>query len=122
VFTGIFQASLFFQHQRLPEAFAGFSRDRYEVPLPYPSAAHPQAWASGALPFLLERCLGLVPLGFERRLRIVKPVLPDFIEHVELRRLRVGSGSVDIDFDRGVDGTAKVTVRDLRQELDIAVE
>lgn len=33
---------------RLPELFAGFSRDDYGWPIPYPTACSPQAWASAA--------------------------------------------------------------------------
>lgn len=33
---------------RLPELFAGFPRERYEPPLPYPTSCAPQAWAAAA--------------------------------------------------------------------------
>jgi glycogen debranching enzyme len=41
---------------RLPELICGFSRDDYGVPVPYPSACSPQAWAA-ATPVQLVRSL-----------------------------------------------------------------
>jgi glycogen debranching enzyme len=53
---------------RLPEAFLGVDRALTGLPVPYPTACSPQAWASGA-PLLLLRCLlGLEPVG--DRLRV----------------------------------------------------
>ncbi len=44
---------------RLPEVFAGYSRDEAPFPVRYPTASSPQAWATGA-PFLwLRLALGL---------------------------------------------------------------
>ena len=38
---------------RLPELFAGFGRTEFETPVPYPVACQPQAWAAGAIPYLV---------------------------------------------------------------------
>jgi glycogen debranching enzyme len=61
VVAGIIEAATYFDNYRLPELFAGFSRDDYEVPVHYPVACHPQAWAAGSIPYMLESALGLVP-------------------------------------------------------------
>jgi glycogen debranching enzyme len=90
VFTGIVEASKHFEKRRLPELFAGFSRDQFPIPVRYPVACHPQAWAAGSIPFMLQSLLGLVPKAFENRLQILRPVLPDFVQSLELRRLRGG--------------------------------
>ncbi|MDG4831634.1 glycogen debranching N-terminal domain-containing protein [Solwaraspora sp. WMMD1047] len=45
--------------QRLPEVFAGFSRDDGPFPVPYPTPCSPQAWASGAPLQLIGSILGL---------------------------------------------------------------
>ena len=42
---------------RLPELFAGFSREEYGWPIPYPTACSPQAWASAA-PLAVLHALG----------------------------------------------------------------
>jgi glycogen debranching enzyme len=41
-------AGVFFPLARYPELFCGFSRDEVPLPVEYPVACRPQAWASGA--------------------------------------------------------------------------
>jgi glycogen debranching enzyme len=77
VFRGIVDAAARFPHHRLPEVFSGFPRAEFGVPVHYPVACHPQAWAAGSVPYLLENLLGLVPEAFEHRLRVRRPVLPE---------------------------------------------
>lgn len=52
---GLFEAADHFGG-RLPELFSGLSRDRYPMPVPYPAACSPQAWAAAA-PIHLIRTL-----------------------------------------------------------------
>lgn len=106
IFEGITAAASQFSHDRLPELFTGFTCEEYGEPIRYPVACHPQAWAAGSVPYLLEALLGLEPDGFARRLRVVRPSLPDFVDWLELRDLRVGSGRVDLRFRRMPDATA----------------
>ncbi|TIO72646.1 MAG: amylo-alpha-1,6-glucosidase, partial [Mesorhizobium sp.] len=47
IFTAIVEAAMHFRHHRLPEAMAGFQRNDFQVPVHYPVACHPQAWAAG---------------------------------------------------------------------------
>jgi glycogen debranching enzyme len=55
---------------RLPELFAGLDRESYPVPVPYPTACSPQAWAS-AVPIHLARAfLGLEPEVHHGLLRV----------------------------------------------------
>ena len=44
---------------RLPEVFAGFPREATEMPVEYPTASRPQAWAAGAPLMALRTALGL---------------------------------------------------------------
>ncbi|HET8528354.1 MAG TPA: hypothetical protein VFL60_05540, partial [Gaiellaceae bacterium] len=46
---------------RLPEVFAGFPRHRIRIPVVYPTASSPQAWAAATPVLLLQILLGLVP-------------------------------------------------------------
>jgi glycogen debranching enzyme len=121
VFSGIVDAAKHFEHFRLPEVFAGFSRKESAIPVRYPVACHPQAWAAGSVPFMIESLLGLVPKAFENRLQIVRPTMPDFIDHLELKRLRVGKSSVDLKFERKADGSVDTHVVQVRGELDVRV-
>jgi glycogen debranching enzyme len=120
VFDGIVEASTHFTLHRLPELFAGFRRSEYGIPVRYPVACHPQAWAASSVPFMLERLLGLTPEAFEKRLRIVRPILPSSTRTVTLRGLRLSCGRGVIAITRHPHGAADVEV--LRQEGEIDVE
>ena len=89
-----------------PELFAGFSRTEFETPVPYPVACQPQAWAAGAIPYLVTAGLGLVPDALERRLRVRRPSLPGWLRRVEVRGLRVADARVDLLFERAGVGRA----------------
>lgn len=122
LFTALSEAAMHFEGDQLPELFSGFQRDEYAVPVRYPVACHPQAWAAGAIPSLLENALGLTPEGFEGRLRIVRPILPGFIKRVEVRRLRVGLGSVDLRFQKTGAGEVKVEALQVDGKLDVVID
>jgi glycogen debranching enzyme len=109
IFEGLLDAATHFPHFRLPEVFAGYPRDAFGLPVRYPVACHPQAWAAGSTPFLLQTLLGLEPDGFEHRLRVAHPVLPERAGTVEIRGVRVGSGCADLRF-RNRDGSTDVEV------------
>ena len=57
---GLLDAALCFEH-RLPELFGGFARGTPAVPVPYPAACAPQAWAAAAPVEILRALIGLVP-------------------------------------------------------------
>ncbi len=122
IFTAIAEAAMYFEHYRLPEVFAGFCREDYGVPVRYPVACHPQAWAAGTIPYLVETLLGLVPEAFDKRLRIVRPVLPGFVDRLELRQLRVGRARADLSFRRTSQGSVSVEVLHVTGSLDVVVE
>ncbi len=121
VFMGMVEAAMDFDQYRLPELFAGYPREEYGIPVRYPVACRPQAWAAGSVPFLLSTVLGLVPEAFERRLRIVRPWMPAPTYYIELRSLRVGDARVDLRFERTPAGTSVRTLR-IEGSLDIVVE
>jgi glycogen debranching enzyme len=121
ILSGLVESAMHFRHQRLPEVFAGFAREHFQVPVHYPVACHPQAWAAGAVPFLVTSCLGLEPDGFADRLRIVRPLLPDFVDRIELSGIRVGRGVADLHFKRIGDGIS-VDVLRTAGRIDVMVE
>ena len=90
IVCGIVDAAADFAHDRLPEVFAGFPRDEFAVPVPLPGCLSPQAWAAGAVPFMIECALGLRPDAFEHALHVSRPVLPDSVNALTLSQLRVG--------------------------------
>jgi glycogen debranching enzyme len=122
LFSAMLDASTYFPETRLPEAFAGLSRKDYGVPVRYPVACHPQAWAAGAMPFMLQTALGLQPDGFAGQLAIVRPVLPEMVRWVELRQLRVGHARLDLRFERQAEGDVTVEVLQSFGEVEVSVE
>ena len=121
VLDGMLEAAAHSPDYRLPELFGGIAREDSGAPVPYPIACKPQAWAAGTVPYLLTTILGLEPEAFERRLRIVRPMLPANVNRVEISQLLVGTASVDLRFERDGDNTAVYTVH-LEGYLDVVVE
>jgi glycogen debranching enzyme len=98
--SGLFDASLFLDLHRLPELLCGFSRRPGESPTLYPVACNPQTWSSAAVFLLLQACLGLRIEAPRARLSFSQPVLPPFLEHVEISNLRIGDAAVDLSLER----------------------
>lgn len=121
IFAGILAAASHFHNDRLPEVFAGFDRAEYGVPVKYPVACHPQAWAAGSVPYMLTAMLGLVPHAFDRRLEVVRPTLPPFVSHVDVSGLRVGDARVDLRFEQAEHGRARAEVLKVDGDLDVGI-
>lgn len=121
VLAGVVDAATHLPHYRLPELFAGFARSAFADPAHYPVACHPQAWASGAIPFLLQTALGLRPNAAAGILRIVRPDLPPGIEWLEVTSLRVGDASIHLRFARDGARTA-VSVMKSTGKLEVSVD
>ncbi len=100
IFAGMFDAAAYMDLRRLPELFCGFRRLPGKGPTFYPVACSPQAWAS-ATPFaFLQATLGLSfdPAG--ERVRFRHPSLPEFLDQVVIRGLRIGDSRFDIALRR----------------------
>lgn len=100
ILCGLFDASLFLDLHRLPELMCGFSRRAGEGPTLYPVACSPQTWSSVALFLLLQACLGLRIDAPRARLSFSQPVLPSFLEHIQIKNLRIGEAEVDLSLER----------------------
>jgi glycogen debranching enzyme len=122
VFTGIFEAASKNPMYRLPELFCGFPKGELGMPVHYPVACHPQAWAAGSLPYMLASLLGLTPDGFGGRLRVIRPRLPNDCDYVELCGLRVGEGSVDLRIARASQGKIGVEILHQEGKLEVITE
>ena len=118
IFEGLLEAASQFSNYRLPELFAGFSRTEYESPVPYPVACRPQAWAAAAIPYLMKWGFGLTPEGFERRLSLIRPSLPRWVNRVEVPRIRLAGASIDLSFERS---GGQVKLADARIDGDVEV-
>ncbi|HEX2281867.1 MAG TPA: glycogen debranching N-terminal domain-containing protein, partial [Thermomicrobiales bacterium] len=90
VLTALFDASIFLDQHRLPELFCGFPKRPGEGPTLYPVACAPQAWAAGSVFMLLGACLGMTFDAPQQRLRFNRPLLPEYLDRVRAKNLRVG--------------------------------
>jgi glycogen debranching enzyme len=116
--TGLLDAARRLPMYRLPELFCGFARADTGVPVQYPVACAPHAWAAASPFMLLRALLGLEADAPNHELRIVRPMLPHPCRKLLVSGLRVGDATVDLLFQawRGTTG-AEV----LRREGDLSV-
>src|SRR3954464_9913931 len=96
VFKGLFDAATYMDLRRLPELFCGFRREKRRGPTLYPVACAPQAWASATAFTLLEAALGIEFDAARGEIRLRDPRLPEFLNEVVLRDLKLGASSVDL--------------------------
>ncbi len=101
-------AASYFDYQ-LPEVFAGFSRTETPFPIPYPTAARPQAWAAGSPVLLLQLLLGLEP---DHRRHVLGTNAPEDVP--------AWAGSIRLTGVRAFDRTWDVHLEDGRVMIDEA--
>jgi glycogen debranching enzyme len=116
--TAMFDAASYMDLRRLPELYCGFARRRGKGPTFYPVACSPQAWATAAPFAMLQAILGLSFDNRSREIRLKQPRLPDFLDELRLRGLRVAGQSADIEIRRH-DGDVAVNV--LRRDDNVRV-
>jgi glycogen debranching enzyme len=118
VAKSLFDCATYMDMRRLPELFCGFQRERRCGPTLYPVACAPQAWAS-ATPFsLIQAMLGL---SFEPGLGTVtlrNPALPEYLDDIVIRNLRVGDAVTDLKIRRHGE---EVSVEPLRRLGEVQV-
>jgi glycogen debranching enzyme len=83
---------------RLPELLGGHSREADDVPIPYPNACRPQAWAAGVPLALVTTLLGLEP-DIPRGRISIDPALPPNVRSLEVHGIRFPTGTLSIDLD-----------------------
>jgi glycogen debranching enzyme len=114
----LFEATAHFREARLPELFCGFERSASPLPVPYPVACSPQAWAAGSLYHLMTATLGMRPDARANRLELVRPALPTWMPGLRVRGLRIGQALVDLEFAAQQDS---ISVEVLRRTADLDV-
>jgi glycogen debranching enzyme len=122
ILESIVSAGQHFEHARLPEVFGGFSQRDFSIPVRYPVACHPQAWAAGSVPFMMSSLLGLSANAFNNHLRVVHPVLPSFVNELDFRRIKIGDSTIDLHFERVRDAEVHVDVVNRNGSIQVEVE
>ncbi|MGO8915930.1 MAG: glycogen debranching N-terminal domain-containing protein [Stellaceae bacterium] len=116
--TGLFDSALFTALQRLPELFCGFARRPGTGPTAYPVACLPQAWSSAAVFAMLGALLGVSFDRSARRISLLRPTLPPWLDTLRLSNLRLGDAAVDLLLERREEDVAlHVTRRDGEVEI-----
>ncbi|RYI33034.1 MAG: hypothetical protein EON48_03565 [Acetobacteraceae bacterium] len=108
-----------FRLGRLPEFLVGTQRLGGDAPTHTPRADPLQAWSAAAVPLMVTELLGLQADGFARRLRVHRPMLPEGVDELTLRGLRVAGATVSLRF-RHRDDAVRTEVLTLDGILEIA--
>jgi len=111
----LIEAMALFDH-RLPELFGGDDREPGDVPVPYPTACRPQAWAAGVPLQLATMFLGLEPHVPDGRVAL-RPALPNGLSSLEVRGIRLPGGPLSVRVDREVGTQVLEAPADLVVEL-----
>lgn len=81
---------------RLPELFCGFSREEIPVPVSYPTACSPQAWAAAAPLAIVSALLDLQPDATSGTVR-ARNRLPEQWGRVRIDGIRINGDHTDVD-------------------------
>jgi glycogen debranching enzyme len=117
---GVFDAANCFRGRRLPEVFAGLTREAGSFPAQYLGANTPQAWASGAPIQMISAFLRLEPDASARSLRITAH-LPDWLTSIRITQLGVGQDSFTLDAQRDRSGRTEIRIEPDDSEWSIDV-
>jgi glycogen debranching enzyme len=120
IMTGLFDAAGGLNNESLPELFCGFSREPSLGPVPYPVACHPQAWSAASVFLLLQAILGIEVRGFEHRIVMRSPAIPEWLEWIRFEDLRLGTSTLSFIARRGRRG-ASIEVLEKRGPVKIEV-
>lgn len=120
LFDSLFEASAFFEMNRLPELLCGLHRRSGEGPTAYPVACSPQAWSAGAAFMLLKASLGLFINFGKREIVFHRPKLPKSANWLHIDGFTLGDSKADLLLKR-VNGRIRVEISDQVGELDVTV-
>ncbi len=97
IWTGLFEAGLYFDLHRMPELFCGFPQEPGEGPILYPVAcASRKSWSTTSGIPAVQACLGLEINGPEARICFNQPQLPGSLGELRIHNLEVASATVDL--------------------------
>ena len=113
-------AGAFFPYARFPELFCGFSAEEVPVPVQYPVACRPQAWASGAPLLMIRSYGGLSADAPNGRLFIERPHLPSWLYRIEVLGMRVGEARLDLVFTNN-EGVTATEVPRKEGEIEVLI-
>ena len=83
---------------QMPELFGGHSREDQRVPVPYPSACRPQAWAAGVPLAMVSTMLGIEPFVPDSKV-LVNPLLPPSVTRLKVSGIPFPTGRLSVEVD-----------------------
>ena len=118
----LLEATPYFRDARLPELFCGFDRADSPLPVPYPVACSPQAWAAGSLFHLLGAMLGLAARRARAsELELRAPVAARLAARAAAARTCASATRWSTCWFGGTDGSTGVEVLRRSGDLDVVV-
>ena len=122
IMTALFEAGRLMYYKRLPELFCGFSRQFriLDPPVSYPVACNPQAWAAASMFLLIQSMLNIEPDAQSNKLRILNPVIPEWLDSLKLKNIRIGKSFIDLEFNKTSSGLV-IAVPEKRGKLDVII-
>lgn len=121
IFKGLFESSLHFENQRLPELFCGFNRVTKEGPVQYPVACSPQAWSVASIYLLLKASLNVEVNALKKTIRFRQPKLPDFLDSLIIHQLPVTDGHIALEILKYPNNTG-INILENKSDWKIEVE
>jgi glycogen debranching enzyme len=100
VVAATLDAARSFRLERLPEFIAGMQRLQGDGPVHTPRADPLQAWSAAAVPFMVSELLDIRSDGFDHRLHVHRPLLPDGVDTLVLHDMQVAGTAVLLRFAR----------------------
>ena len=98
VMSGLIQASRYFEYDRLPELFCGYSAEVGKA-VKYPVACSPQAWAAGTPLVFVQSLLGLFPDSLKREIQL-SPMLLNEMNTLTVTNIKIGEGILSVSVKR----------------------
>ena len=120
ILESMFEASLHFEFQRLPELFCGFRRRIGDGPALYPVACSPQSWAAAAVFMLLQASLGITVCGTTPSVHFRDSFLPPTVDYILVENLTVGQAKLSLIIRRQAHGVGIDVIR-REGEVEVAV-
>jgi glycogen debranching enzyme len=120
ILESMFEASLHFEFQRLPELFCGFRRRIGDGPTLYPVACSPQSWAAAAVFMLLQASLGIRVCGTPPYVHFRDSYLPPAVDYILVENLSVGKSKISLIVRRQTHGVGIEVIR-REGEVEVAV-
>jgi len=120
--TALFEAARLMHYKRLPELFCGFSRQFriLDPPVSYPVACIPQAWAAASVFLLIQAMLNIEPDAQSNKLRILNPAIPDWLNSLKIKNIRIGNSFLDLEFNKSNSGLV-IAVPQKHGKLDVII-